>query len=878
MPFSLRLFKAGVALALCLGTLGSALMFIGIEPAGATVPAITKVVPASGLPTGGTVVTITGTSLGTTATATVNFGTGNTATPTSDTGLKIVVTTPAAPSSCASTFPCTIDITVTTTTGGTSPTTENDKFTYEDVPTVTQVVSGSAPTTGGNTIIIVGTNLLGPLGAGGDVGATCSTVCTGVKFSSANAVSYTVESSTEIVAVTPALPSGDTAGTSPNLYHLTVTTGAGTSATSTDNEFYWFGGGSCSFGGTGVNNSGGPPGSSAYILDVPNSVQSTTGVISSGSPTLTDSSADFTTTDIGLGIVVSGGGGAGNSLISTITAVNSTTSITMAANARATETTSYAFGGYATTGCTGLSGLGLTTPFIESLSSPEASVVTGTCPGGCGGNETWLGWSGANAYSGDSGSTYTAPGAGFVFPYGGPSTTGGCPLSAALCNTAATAGTPPYYATDPSATCPPSQAQANAGLVDCSVGTLVADEGGDTFIASTLAIQYANAPTPASPTATLTGNSNVTAGNTVTITGGSNWWGAGPEGSPGYIGGIGATGVASAIPAPTVWVGSTRASAVQATSNITITPATYACTGGGAYLSQATANSNPASCTLGQGSISGTFTAPSSPGCTTCNVYIDEPNLTLTQGEYSGTGSYNVNTSTFTYDLFNAVESTPSSLTYTGGGGPSVTGVSPATGPAVGGTPVAIAGTNFTAPCTVNFGGIAATDVVVNSPISISATSPAGTSTVDVTADCSNGNSSPNPPGDQFTYAPTVTGVAPSTGPGGGGTTVTITGTGFTGATAVAFGIDPGRVVLGDELDHDQCRLPCRHGHGRRPGDDLSWPECGELPSGQLHLCAGTHGDEPQPNDRSGQWRHHGDHHRHRLHRRHRGGLRHDRG
>jgi hypothetical protein len=38
---------------------------------------------------------------------------------------------------------------------------------------------------------------------------------------------------------------------------------------------------------------------------------------------------------------------------------------------------------------------------------------------------------------------------------------------------------------------------------------------------------------------------------------------------------------------------------------------------------------------------------------------------------------------------------------------------------------------------------------------------------------------------------PTVTALQPSTGPEGGGTTVIITGTGFTGATAVAFGAAP---------------------------------------------------------------------------------------
>ena len=40
--------------------------------------------------------------------------------------------------------------------------------------------------------------------------------------------------------------------------------------------------------------------------------------------------------------------------------------------------------------------------------------------------------------------------------------------------------------------------------------------------------------------------------------------------------------------------------------------------------------------------------------------------------------------------------------------------------------------------------------------------------------------------------APTVTGVSPAAGPLAGGTAVTITGTGFTGATAVDFGMTRG--------------------------------------------------------------------------------------
>jgi hypothetical protein len=122
---------------------------------------------------------------------------------------------------------------------------------------------------------------------------------------------------------------------------------------------------------------------------------------------------------------------------------------------------------------------------------------------------------------------------------------------------------------------------------------------------------------------------------------------------------------------------------------------------------------------------------------------------------------------------------------------PTVSAVSPSSGPGAGGTGVTITGTGFVAGATVHFGANAATGVVVNSATSISATSPAGAGTVDVTVTTPGGTSAANPPGDQFKFiaAPTVTSVSPNTGPDAGGTSVTITGTGFLGdAATVSFG------------------------------------------------------------------------------------------
>ena len=122
---------------------------------------------------------------------------------------------------------------------------------------------------------------------------------------------------------------------------------------------------------------------------------------------------------------------------------------------------------------------------------------------------------------------------------------------------------------------------------------------------------------------------------------------------------------------------------------------------------------------------------------------------------------------------------------------PTVTGISPTSGPAAGGTSVTITGTSFTGATAVNFGTTAATGVTVVNDTTITAFSPAGTGVVDVTVTTPAGTSTASA-ADQFTYlvaaAPTVTGISPTSGPAAGGTSVTITGTNFTGASAVNFG------------------------------------------------------------------------------------------
>ena len=114
---------------------------------------------------------------------------------------------------------------------------------------------------------------------------------------------------------------------------------------------------------------------------------------------------------------------------------------------------------------------------------------------------------------------------------------------------------------------------------------------------------------------------------------------------------------------------------------------------------------------------------------------------------------------------------------------PSVSGVSPSSGPLGGGTPVTISGANLSAPretTNISFGGVAA--IVTSCPSSsvCYAVSPAGAATGAVGVLVS------------------VTGISPSTGPAAGGTVVTISGSNLSasaGPTTIRFGAQAATAV-----------------------------------------------------------------------------------
>ena len=128
---------------------------------------------------------------------------------------------------------------------------------------------------------------------------------------------------------------------------------------------------------------------------------------------------------------------------------------------------------------------------------------------------------------------------------------------------------------------------------------------------------------------------------------------------------------------------------------------------------------------------------------------------------------------------------------------PTVTGVTPGSGPIAGGTVVTINGSGFTGATSVSFGTTSASFTIV-SDSQISATSPPGAIGVVAVTVTGPGGTSALSSADNFTYAtgPVISTVNPTSGSVAGGTSVTISGSGFTGTSAVKFGSSPASLFV----------------------------------------------------------------------------------
>ena len=231
-------------------------------------------------------------------------------------------------------------------------------------------------------------------------------------------------------------------------------------------------------------------------------------------------------------------------------------------------------------------------------------------------------------------------------------------------------------------------------------------------------------------------------------------------------------------------------------------PGTQVTINGSGYTPSSIANfgSTPTSVSF----VSSTqVTAIAPPGCGSVGV-------TVTESGY--TSPLALTNDTFTY------------------GATTVTGVSPASGTALGGTSVNITGANYCPGATASFGANPASNVQYVSSGLLTATSPAGSGTVDVTVTAGGVTSATNP-SDHFTYipvpVPTVTRVTPNAAPAG--TVVSIQGTNYMPGATVSFGAHPSTGVRFVSPTQLLAVAPSAGGTVDSPGDRQLRDESGNL-------------------------------------------------
>ncbi|WP_441259775.1 IPT/TIG domain-containing protein [Bradyrhizobium sp. 521_C7_N1_3] len=721
-------------------------------------PTVTSISPTSGPLAGGTSVVITGTNFtGTTGAGGVKFDATNATSYTVNSNTQITATAPAGSAG-------TVDITVTN--GSTSPTSAVDQFTYVAAPTVTSISPTSGPTGGGTSVIITGTNFSTTTGAAG------------VKFGATNAASYTVNSNTQITATAPA-------GT--GTVDVTVTTVGGTSATTASDQFTYVAAPTV----TSISPTTGPGGGGTTVTITGTNFTGATAVtfgataatgftVNSATQITATSPAGINTVDVR---VTTAGGTSATSAADQFTyiAAPTVTSISPTAGPAAGGTSVTITG----TNFTGVTAVTFGGTAAAGFTFNSATSITATSPAGAAGavdvRVTTPG--GTSAASAADQFTYAGPPTvTSISPTSGPQTGGttvvitGTNFSGATAVTfgaTAATGFAVNSATQITATSP-----AGTGTVDITVTTV----GGTSATSAADQFTYIPAPTVTSISPTSGPGSG---GTTVTITG-TNFTGAtavvfGATAATGFTVNS-ATQITATSPAgtSTIDIRVTTAGGTSATSAAdqftyapsptvtSISPTAGPQTGGTVVTITGTNFTGVTAVSFGGTAAGFTFnsatsiTATSPPGTGVVDVRVTTP------GGTSATSAADQ----FTY-----------------AGSPSVTSISPTGGPLAGGTIVTITGANLSGATAVTFGATAAAGFTVNSATQITATSPAGTGTVDVRVTTVGGTSASSA-ADQFSYAatPAVTSVAPNAGSTTGGTSVTITGTALSGATAVKFG------------------------------------------------------------------------------------------
>ncbi|WP_345718612.1 IPT/TIG domain-containing protein [Kineosporia mesophila] len=743
---------------------------VGTSECGTTVPAqpaVSGISPTRGPEAGGTSVTVTGTGfLGTTD---VKFGTTS--------ATSYTITSPTSITAVAPAGTGTTDVRVINP-AGTSANTAADDYTYVPRPVITAVAPVRGPTAGGTTVTVTGTNL---------------TAATAVSFGGTAATSFTVDSATQITAVAPAGSAGQ--------IDVRVTTGGGQSTVVTADRYTYVAVPAVTSispaigtiaGGTGVTITG-------TALDNATAVKfgSASGTITSNtgtSITVTSPAGSAGVVDV---LVTTAGGTSANTAADNFTYVGqpTVTSVSPGGGAAAGGTSVTVTG----TGFAGLSGaaavkFGNTNATSYTVNS--ATSITAVAPAGSAGtvDVTVTNPGGTSAASAADQFTYIAlPTVTSIAPATGP-TAGG---NTVTITGTGFSGTPTvnFGAGNPSAlvtVVSPTQITATVPSGSGSVDVRVVTTGGTS--PNTAADDYLYAGTPTvtnvSPSA-----GPVAGGTSVTITG------------------TGLTG------ATAVKFGSANATSFTVNSATSITAVSPAGSAGAVDITVVTPGGTSAT------SANDRFTYTPLPVIT--SITPDQApaaggalSVTINGSGFTGAGAVKFDTTSATYTVVSDTQITLSTVpahavgpvyvsvtTPNGGttaqtpgavftyvGAPTLTTVSPASGPTAGGNTLTLTGTGFTNVTTVNVGSTAVTSFTKVSDTQITLAAPAGaTGPVNVSVTGSYGTSGTQ--SYQYLALPTVTQVSPAAGPTAGATTVTLTGTGFTGATQVRFDGVPGTTL-----------------------------------------------------------------------------------
>jgi IPT/TIG domain/G8 domain len=738
----------------------------------ASVPTVTSLGTSTGGTAGGTSVTITGTNF--TGAQAVSIG-GVAAAFSVSSSTTIIATTPAQ-------FAGVVDVTVQTY-AGTSATSSSTQFTYTvaSAPTITSLGTSTGTTAGGTSVTITGTNF---------------TAATLVLFGSVPAASFTVSSSTSIIAtsspqaagaedVKVVTYSGDSASSGSDVYTYTAASAPTVSSLSI--------GTGTTAGGTSVTITG------TNLIDAYNvmfgSVPASSFVVNSGTsvtavaPTQAAATTDITvSTNVGTSATSSA-----DHFVYTNASTPSISSVTASSGSTlGGDLITIAGSGFL--GATGVSFGSVAAVF--TVINDNAIVATAPAQAAATIDITVTTFAGTSSTGSSDHYTYNAVSAPTVtaLSVSTGSSAGGTAVTITGTNLSATTGVffggvaaTSFYvisSTSIQATGPPQA----AGTYDVTVtasGLTSALSSADRF---TVTAASAPAVTSVSPSS---GSTNGT--TSVTITG-TNLSGV----SSVTFGGVAATFVSNSstsITATAPVQGSgmvdvivttpTGSSAVVAGDEFTYSAASSPTVTGLSLTSGSTAGGTVVT-------ISGThFTGVTGVSFGTVPAaftFLTDGILVATApAQASGTIDVTVITAAGT-----SATSSADHFTFNAAAAPTVTAVTPATGSTNGGDVITITGTNLSAATAVTFGATAATAYTVLSNTAILATAPAGTvGTTDITVTTPSGTSSTGS-ADHYVYtahsAPTVSSLNVSTGPDGGGTVIAITGTNFNAVSQVSFG------------------------------------------------------------------------------------------